>query len=322
MVNVNNIEGIKFGDVTNFDGVSYQEFRKHLNPKYSMVWRDLSIGYVLFLSTIVCFAYLEAQISNVYTLILLALCFGIIAAFWLANIQLFIHEAAHYNIHPNKKTNDILANIFVGLIVGVNINAYRKTHWKHHLRLGNTDDTEHSYFEALSLWYIIKMLTGLHVLAVLKGRNKLENAQTSESLKQQKMALLYGALFNMIIIAFLVLNSLYFTALVWIITIGVFYPFFASIRQIMEHRDEKADKNVDFRQINHGKVSRLFREGVFSYFFGGAGFNRHLIHHWDPQISYTRLKEVEAFLEQTDACGTIIKASKTTYFKTFLTLIR
>jgi len=32
---------------------------------------------------------------------------------------------------------------------------------------------------------------------------------------------------------------------------------------------------------------RLFGDDFFSCTFGGAGFNRHLLHHWEPQISYT-----------------------------------
>ena len=34
---------------------------------------------------------------------------------------------------------------------------------------------------------------------------------------------------------------------------------------------------------------------TFSRYFGGAGFNRHLLHHLDPSISYTRFDEFERF---------------------------
>ncbi len=318
----NNLEGIKFGAVINNNGISYKEFRKHLKPNFTKVWIDITTGYLLLTATLYSYWWLEQNVSSVALLIVLGLIFSSLAAFWIAYLQLFLHEASHYNIHPNKKTNDTLSNIFLGLMVGVNIKAYRKTHWKHHLRLGHTDDTEHSYFTALTWGYLFKMLTGLHVLSVLSSRQKIENAQNEQSLKQQKLALVTGALLNLIIVTLLVFYGNYFTALVWVIALGVFYPFFATIRQILEHRDEHSDPKTNFFKTDHGKVSRLFKDGLFSNFFGGAGFNRHLIHHWDPQISYTRLKEVEQFLEQTEVCGKQIKDSKTTYYKTLQKLIR
>jgi len=322
LIGINNIEGLKFEDVTNRDNLSYKAFRKKLSPIYHRVWFDIFLGYILLVTTIWSFAYVETQKLSIVLTAILALAFSLIAAFWLAYIQLFIHEAAHYNIHPNKKKNDFMANLFIGLIVGVDIKAYRKTHWKHHLRLGHTDDTEHSYFQKPTLFYIFKMLTGLHVLSVLKTRQKIENAQTTESIRLQKKSLVLGAIFNLIIVLTFSLNELYFTALVWIAMIGVFFPFFATIRQILEHRSDNIKGDLDFRKVDHGKVSRLFKENLFSRFFGGAGFNRHLLHHWDPQISYTRLKEVEEFLEDTEIYGTHIKSSRTTYLKTFRKLIR
>ena len=322
MINTNNIEDIKFGSVVDNNNINYKEFRKQLTPKYWKVWIDILIGYILLITTFVIFITIEIRVNNLLLLVILGVLFGFIAAFWLAYIQLFIHEAAHYNIHSNKKTNDLLANIFIGAIVGVNIKPYRKTHWKHHVSLGQTDDTEHSYFEALSLTYIFKMLTGLHVMAVLKTRHKIENAQTKETIRQQKQALVIGLLINLIILSCLVFTGYYATAIVWVITVVIFYPFFATLRQLLEHRDENHKSTTNFFEVNHGKVNRLFKNSIFSHFFGGAGFNRHLIHHWDPQISYTRLKEVEQFLESTETCSRYIKSSKTTYLKTFIKLVR
>ena len=88
------------------------------------------MGYFLLILTFIGFVYLECftDISN-FKILIISFFAAFLAGFWLSFIQLFVHEAAHYNIHPNKKTNDFLANIFIGLILGINIKCYRKTHW-------------------------------------------------------------------------------------------------------------------------------------------------------------------------------------------------
>jgi hypothetical protein len=48
---------------------------------------------------------------------------------------------------------------------------------------------------------------------------------------------------------------------------------------------------------------------------GGAGFDRHLLHHWDPQVSYTRLPELERFLLNTKASAAL--SAKESYISTF-----
>ena len=317
-----NLEGIAFNEVSDKTGMVYAAFRKTLKANYFIVWRDIVIGYILLFSTILFYFFIERKFGISWQSILSLPILAFIAAFWLAFIQLFVHEAAHYNIHPNKKTNDLLANVFLCVILGVNIKSYRLTHSKHHVRLGQTDDTEHSYFNRLTLLFVLKMLTGIHVLDVLKSRNELNNAQTKQSLSQSRKALIAGALLNFSFLLLLVIFGYYLTAILWIATVIVFYPFFATIRQLLEHRADEYKEDINFKEVNHGKNSRMFSSNLFSYFMGGAGFDRHLLHHWDPEISYTRLRDVEKFLVDTDKCGHVIKEAKTGYFKTFQKLLR
>lgn len=320
---MNDLENISHREVVNKYGIKYLDFRKQLKPNYLVVWRDIVLGYFLLIITLGSHIYIENNFDFSFAKsVTLSVFFAFIAAFWLSYIQLFIHEAAHYNIHSDRKTNDLMANVFIGLILGINIKGYRKTHWKHHLQLGKPDDTENSYFNPLTITYLIKMLTGIHAIFILLNRNKIKNAQDEASLKKQKLSLVLGGLLNLSFLVILFFNSLYFSCVTWILTVVVFYPFFAAIRQILEHRDEKfTGEKLDFFKKEHGKVSRIFKSDLFSFFFGGAGFSRHMIHHWDPQVSYTNLKKVEEYLCDTKLCGEIIEKSKTTYFKTLFNLI-
>jgi len=74
--------------------------------------------------------------------------------------------------------------------LGINITAYRKTHWKHHQRLGQSDDTENSYLNPLNMLNLIKMFTGIHAIFILLNQNNVENAQTEKAIKKQKLSLL------------------------------------------------------------------------------------------------------------------------------------
>ena len=63
----------------------------------------------------------------------------------------------------------------------------------------------------------------------------------------------------------------------------------------------------------------MFGDGLIASTFGGAGFNRHMLHHWEAQISYTRLKDLEKFLLDTEASD-IIKTNLPGYFQIFCRL--
>ena len=98
-------------------------------------------------------------------------------------------------------------------------------------------------------------------------------------------------------------------AVAWAMGIGVFFPFFASLRQLLEHRSEEALPSIDYTKVPHGQTHRMFGDGLFASTFGAAGFNRHLLHHWDMRISCTRLKEMESFLNQTPMVAMIQQSS-------------
>ena len=67
-------------------------------------------------------------------------------------------------------------------------------------------------------------------------------------------------------------------------------------------------------------MNRLFGDGPLASTVGSAGFNRHAIHHWEPQLSYTRLADLEAYLLRTDAAP-LVRERQTSYADTFLRLL-
>ena len=94
---------------------------------------------------------------------------------------------------------------------------------------------------------------------------------------------------------------------------AIVYPLLATLRPLLEHRPVAADA---LRPGANAAVTRLFADGPVARVFGGAGFSRHLLHHWEPQVSYTRLAELDAYLAAT-SLGPILDARRTTYVQAF-----
>jgi hypothetical protein len=93
----------------------------------------------------------------------------------------------------------------------------------------------------------------------------------------------------------------YVLALAWLAGVGGAFPFFTAVRQVLEHRSEKASPRVDYAAKDHGPCNRMFGPGPLASILGGVGFNRHMLHHWEPQISYTCLAALERYLRDTSA---------------------
>jgi len=116
-----------------------------------------------------------------------------------------------------------------------------------------------------------------------------------------------------------IMMSWYILAASWTIGILVVFPFFGAVRQLLEHRGEYAHKSQDYTLIPHGEVNRMFGDGPLASTLGAAGFNRHLLHHWEPAISYTCFKELEMYLMDTQVAD-FVQSRQTSYMSTFLSL--
>ncbi|MDB5251370.1 MAG: fatty acid desaturase [Flaviaesturariibacter sp.] len=313
-----NLEHIPYTAVSD-EGVSYEHWRKSLEPRYAVVWRDMSLGYLSI--AILLFALAKAAGLGVAAQLAIGIAGGAAIGFTLAFLSLFLHEAGHYNLHPSRSVNDRLATIFLCALFGLDIRSYRKIHWLHHRHLGTPDDTESSYFNALTTGFLLETLTGIHLLRIMRKRN--EGGLLTAGMKKDSFRMLVaGAVVNGLVVAAGFWLGGWAPSIAWVLGMLLFFPFFATLRQVLEHRDEAAAADADFSRDAHGKITRLFADGPLARVFGGAGFQRHLIHHWDPQVSYTRLADVEAFLSRSALTRPIIESARTTYGDAFRKLAR
>jgi fatty acid desaturase len=310
--------------ITDSKGRKYVEFVRGLQPDYRRVQRDIAFGYAMLLAT----AGLTVLLSHADVWPALIVVFGAVSfGYWIAYLQLFIHEGAHFNLAAGRDESDRLCNFLIAWMIGTSVQKYRVVHFQHHRAVGSIDDSEFSYFFPLNLVFIFKSLTGWRALEVFFSRKSyLESVE--EKKRPGKSAgdaadtriLLIGIVAHAVIVTLLFLAGGVVPALSWILGIGVVFPFLGALRQILEHRDENADPHKDYTRENHGAYTRMFGDDLFSSTFGGAGFNRHLLHHWEPQVSYTNLPELERFLADSQM-GSVIDSRRSSYSAVLLKLI-
>ena len=303
-------------------GVTYTEFRRQLQPRWVRVWVELLAAYgVLVVALAVLVAWDPSGPVAVVAIALVALVIG----YTIAYISNFLHESAHYNLLPSRNQNDIVTNVLMSWLFGSSVALYRKVHFVHHRALGTTMDSETSYFDPLCVRSLVEGLFGLKVLRTLRRWRRVQDAGLSamESRGNADRRLLWlgiAAVVNGAIVVSLALTGHWTAAGAWLAGELVVFPFFVSLRQTLEHRAEDAEARVDYRQVDHGAVNRLFGDGPVASTLGSAGFNRHALHHWEPQVSYTRLKDLEAYLMRTELAP-YIEERQTTYHQTFLRLL-
>ena len=301
-------------------GRSYKEFRTGLTPRYGLVWLQISLGYVVLAAVLTGLAMLDPGFP---ASIIAAAVGALLIGYTLAYLNNFFHEAAHYNLLPNRRANDRATNAALGWLYGSTIADYRRVHYQHHRALGTTQDSENSYFDALRVRYLLAGLFGVKVLRTLGRHRRVAQGTPSENGSGRTRSLWWIVLcigLHLTIAGGLWLAGFEAAGAAWLCGVVLVTPFFISLRQALEHRSEEAEAKLDYREVDHGAVNRLFGDGPVANTLGSAGFNRHALHHWDPGIPYTRLRDVERYLMNTPAAAEIQKR-QTTYSETFLRLL-
>ena len=305
--------------IRNADGQLWMDFRKNLKPRYGYVWMNITVAWIMIGLGIVVLRLAH----NVLYAVPAALWF----TFWLQCYTGHFHEATHFNLAPTRKVNDFVANVFLTPFTGLGVKSYRESHWKHHLHLGTTQDTETSYYHPIILTRLIYLASGLYILQAIRRylkeyRTGGGSRKSNDSLASSFIvALVYTALFQAVAVVILFYFVSLPAAIGWAFSVTVLLPNLQNVRQTLEHRSFEADENVDYSKVDHGPVNRLFGSDPFSKSLGSAGFNRHLLHHWDPGLSYTCFDDMEAFLMNSEYRRTL-ENNRTTYWKAFKAMFR
>jgi fatty acid desaturase len=319
-------------ELTTEDGTSWREYRKTLRPYYSVVWRDVALCHVMIAAGYGLAVFCESNWTPIWAVAWLPPV-ALWIAFWLHALLGFGHESAHDNVAPGRKWNDRLANVFVWSFFGQSAAQYRRVHWQHHLHLGDPNDTEISYHQCLRPMFVLKLLSGWHLVvtfvrhlragAVINqgGREELFVGSSNRRKRAERWPIVVSLFVHAALTMLPWALGFPLTALTWCVAVLVFFPCATTVRQLVEHRKFKARCQQDFRHEVHGAVNRMFGTGFVARYFGSAGFNRHLLHHWDPAISYTRFDEMEGFLLRTTIAEEL-ESHRTGYVSTMCRLVK
>ena len=205
--------------------VRWSDYREKLEPKYGIVWRDVFFCYLLIFLGVAGVILAQNFWGISWQSIILALILSVWLGYWLHALSLFLHEAVHYNVHPDPKKNDILAEFLICPLLFIGVRSYRKIHWPHHLHLGETSDTEKSYFHPLSSKFIAETITGIHALRTLLSYFKYKPEPADRTEKSDGLpwgsALRLFFIQSSILLVFIIFGQ-YLAAGSWALGFGVF----------------------------------------------------------------------------------------------------
>jgi hypothetical protein len=298
------------------DGRRFTEFRRELQPHYLRVWIVITMIWFIIIATLVGLFALRDIEHSILRAVLVGLS-SVVLGISFAMLENWFHEASHYNIHPEREWNDRSANFFLGFIICQDIKNYRQVHFDHHRYLGKTNDPERSYFRPLNWQFILEGLLGISVLKALSARADALPKDKSASIAN--VQLLGGIFLNGSVVLGAASQGYLEVSIGWTLGLVSVYPLAGSLRQLLEHRAADLSPQTDFSKVEHGPYSRSFGNGILAKLIGTAGFNQHLLHHWEPQLSCTRFREMENFILQTELAD-IYRSRSTTYSDTFRNL--
>jgi fatty acid desaturase len=295
------------------DPLQQSDLTNRFPPSYQRVVWDIFVIYFLAVLLVTINLNLMTIFRDINVQIIVAIACGIVMSFLFHSLFLFLHEGGHYNIFPDKKTNDWITNFLAGFWFLQNVKDYRRTHWEHHLRHGQIDDPENSYFNPLTTKNLFLAFSGVYAFSKV-------TSLISKFNKKNTAAFFFGTYQAIVLSIFLYFQAYWQYLVIWFFPFFLGFPFLAFIRQICEHRKPKLGKK-NFTEVEHGPYTRVFKKSIVAYFFGAAGFRLHWYHHYNPYISYTRLDDFSEKVKRTNSDLTV-QVEKTSYFKIFFQLLQ
>lgn len=228
-----------------------------------------------------------------------------------------MHEAAHGNMHKNKKINDVLGETISSLFF-MSMRAYRRHHMKHHqLAILNTKDDpdwqrkQNGDWEfpmplAKLVWIALKDLSGYSIIELL------QEAKAAQGYSQQVQRDLRWMFFRFAIIMTVLGSSFAYGYLAnfflfWFLPFVTLTKFIFRLRVAIDH----------FMLPNEGPLTKartVAAHPLERFFFAPCGLAYHLEHHLYPQVPFYRLKAVHEELEKHPQYSAHVVTEKSQWF--------
>lgn len=218
------------------------------------------------------------------------------------SLLILLHDGAHYRLHPDKPTNDIITNLFIGYPHFVTVASYRKSHMNHHFHVNTNGDPDYVSKQGQSDWEFPKTRFGvlsilarqlcgagaLRILWLMQRYKMVEKKQKSPN----RTTIIGKYVFYSALVALVVWSGYWKEVLLfWMVPLFTFMPLFLRVRSICEHFGLD-DKSHD---LNH---TRNYHPNLFEQIlFVPHNVFLHLDHHLFPTIPFYNLPAAHKLLQ-------------------------
>lgn len=218
---------------------------------------------------------------------------------------LWTHEGAHGNLHRDRKTNDFWTDLLICGPVGVNVDAYRWHHNRHHKYLGDpTEEIELSAFECIrggQLWrHVARHLFGVVALRLIFRGKRFTDSKFPPPPGRTKAAWAGFFAANGVLCLLCALQGVFWMVFIlWVFPLFTIAVMISNFRTIVEH--QPSSDVCDSGAAKVPAVTRVVRCGPLErLLICPLGFYYHYEHHLWPGIPYHRLPEVRRLLTERD----------------------
>lgn len=230
------------------------------------------------------------------------------------HLQILLHEGAHFQLHPKRRWNDFLTDLFCAVPFFGLVRHYRQFHFAHHRHLLDpAKDPEIEFyseqghfFQRKSLRALLKMLFldffGFHYLQFFFSYNRYlyqeVRAKRMRGLSIRDYLLLIGVFAAGLGLFCREQQGLYLFTFYWILPQLTFMFLFLKLQGYGEHTQRKL--RIEDCTLTHelGPLTRFF---IFP-----LNSDLHLEHHLYPSVPWYRLRKIvdgSAFSSETRSTG-------------------
>lgn len=258
------------------------------------VWASIAFTWSMLL--LLFYAALTIQLVAIFPIVFI--CNGILFL-WLAY---WAHEATHGLVHPDRRWNDLLGDIFLAGPFGVSVAQHRWQHGRHHVGVNDPEvEVDHTAWLCVAGPQLLIQLL-LHasgwqgISTIWRYRNRPRDERFRE-MPRRSMASMFSliAVNGGVLALCIAYSQWYLYVFLWVLPFITVTVALMNLFNVVHHQSSSAvceDGRIWMppitRVVNSGLLERMVIAPIGSYY--------HLEHHEYPSVPAFRLAELRKLL--------------------------
>lgn len=220
------------------------------------------------------------------------------------HLLIFLHESAHGLLHPDRRTNDLLADLLCAVPFFTLARVYRRLHLLHHKHVGSERDPEREMYAAMGWQHerrtraglagmLLADLCGLNLLRMSAWSARFVKAQVAEGLTPfgPRDALLYLLVWGPVAGAALGLGLWPELLVFWFLPLPTITTLIAKLHGYLEHTDPARPASSEYERTLVHELHPLL-----DFFLYPLRSGYHLEHHLFPRVPWYHMDRLRAAL--------------------------